>query len=217
MSFGTGFKAPSLFYLFDPAFGNPELQPEKSIGWDTGFEQYFLQGKVGVALTYFNLKLENMFGFDASYRTVNIAKASSHGFEITASVIDLNNFSANANYTFTKAKDEYELSEDYEKSLLRRPKHQASFNINYRLNADMNWNIRFLYVGEREDKDFSAFPAARVVLPDYTLINLSALYKLLSWLELTGKIENLFDKQYEEVLNYGTLGRSFYLGMNLNL
>jgi len=217
MSFGTGFKAPSLFYLFDPAFGNPELQPEKSTGWDAGFEQYFLQGKVGVAVTYFNLKLENMFGFDANFKTVNIAKASSHGFEVTVSVFDLNNFSVNANYTFTKAKDEYELSEDYEKSLLRRPQHQASFNINYKLNTDMNLNMRFLYVGEREDKDFSIFPAERVILADYALVNLSASYKLLNWFELTGKVENLFDKQYEEVLNYGTLGRSFYAGLNINL
>ena len=34
MSYGSGFKAPSLFYLFDPMFGNPDLQPEKSKGWD---------------------------------------------------------------------------------------------------------------------------------------------------------------------------------------
>jgi len=217
MSFGTGFKAPSLFYLFDPVFGNPDLQPEKSIGWDAGFEQYFSQGKFSIALTYFNLKLDNMFGSDANFRTVNIAKASSQGFEIVVSGYNFNNFSANANYTFTKTKAEYELSADFGKALLRRPQHQASFNINYKLNANMNWNMQFLYVGEREDKDFSAFPAERVVIPDYTLVNLSATYKLFSYLELIGKIENLFDKQYEEVLYYGTLGRSFYVGLNLNL
>jgi vitamin B12 transporter len=217
ISFGTGFKAPSLFYLFDPAFGNPDLQPEKSIGWDAGFEQYFNEGKFSIALTYFNLKLENMFGFDAMFRTVNIAQASSQGFEVVASVFDLNNFSANANYTYTKTKDEYELSSDYGKALLRRPKHQASFNINYKLNADINLNAQFLYVGEREDKNFSTFPAERVAIPDYTLVNLSASYKLFSYLELTGRVENLFNKKYEEVLNYGTLGRSFYAGLNVSL
>lgn len=217
ISFGTGFKAPSLFYLFDPAFGNPDLQPEKSIGWDAGIEQYFIKGKFSIAFTYFNLKLENMFGFDAMFRTVNIAQASSQGFEVVASVFDLNNFSANVNYTYTKTKDEYELSADYGKALLRRPKHQASFNINYKLNADINLNAQFLYVGEREDKNFSTFPAERVAIPDYTLVNLSASYKLFSYLELTGKIENLFDKKYEEVLNYGTLGRSFYAGLNVSL
>ncbi len=75
----------------------------------------------------------------------------------------------------------------------------------------------FLYVGEREDKDFSTWPAERVIIPDYTLVNLSGLYKLFNYLELTFRIENLFDKKYEEVLNYGTLGRSLYLGVNLSL
>lgn len=217
MSFGTGFKAPSLFYLFDPAFGNPDLQPEKSKGWDAGFEQYFSRGKFSVAFTYFNLNLENMFGFDANYKTINIAQASSHGFEIVASVFDFNKISANVNYTFTKTKDEYKLSDDYGKPLLRRPKHQASFNINYKLNTYVNLNMLFLYVGEREDKDFSTWPAERVIIPDYTLVNLSGLYKLFNYLELTFRIENLFDKKYEEVLNYGTLGRSLYLGVNLSL
>jgi len=217
MSMGTGFKAPSLFYLFDPAFGNPDLQPEKSKGWDAGFEQYFSQGKFSIAFTYFNLNLENMFGFDANYRTINIAQASSRGFEIVASVFDFNKLSANVNYTFTKTKDEHELSDDYGKPLLRRPKHQASFNINYKLNTNINLNMLFLYVGEREDKDFSTYPAERVIIPDYTLVNLSGSYKLFSYLELTFRIENLFDKKYEEVLNYGTLGRSLYLGVNLNL
>ena len=206
-----------MFYVFDPVFGNPDLRPEKSKGWDAGIEQYFNKGKFSIALTYFNLKLENMFGFDANFRTVNIAQASSQGFEVIASVFDLNNFSANANYTYTKTKDEYELSADYGKALLRRPKHQASFNINYKLNADMNWNMQFLYVGDREDKDFSTFPTERVIIPDYTLVNLSASYKLFSYLELTGRIENLFDKKYEEVLYYGTLGRSFYAGLNINI
>ena len=43
-SFGTGFKAPTLSEMFEsfPAFGfyaNPDLRPEKSTGYDAGFEQ----------------------------------------------------------------------------------------------------------------------------------------------------------------------------------
>lgn len=39
---GTGFKAPSLYYLYDPAYGNENLNPEESFGWDFGIEQYLL-------------------------------------------------------------------------------------------------------------------------------------------------------------------------------
>lgn len=101
--------------------------------------------------------------------------------------------------------------------MLRRPKHQASLNINYRFNDAGNLNAGIRYIGKREDKDFSSFPVQRVTLPDYYLINIAASYKVLEYLQLTGRIENLFNKDYEEVLYYGTLGRSFYLGLNLNL
>lgn len=217
MSYGSGFKAPSLFYLFDPTFGNPYLQPEKSKGWDFGIEQYFEAGRYNFGITYFNLVLDNMFGFDSSFRTVNIAKASSRGIEFTASIINIQNFSLSANYTYTETKDDYELSPDFNKPLLRRPKQQANFIVNYRMNEKTSFNLQLRYVGERDDKDFSTFPALRVTMPDYTLVNFAASYKFLNYLELTARIENLFDKQYEEVLYYGTLGRSFYVGMNLTL
>jgi len=35
---GTGFKAPSLFQLFS-SFGDPNLKPEESLGWDAGIDQ----------------------------------------------------------------------------------------------------------------------------------------------------------------------------------
>ena len=216
MSYGSGFKAPSLFYLFDPAFGNPALKPEKSIGWDAGIEQYFEKGKFSFGITYFDLKLENMFGFDSNFRTVNIAEASSHGLEFTASAINIQHFSLNASYTYTETKDDYKLSPDFDKPLLRRPKNQASIIANYRLNEKTNFNLQLRYVGDRDDKDFSTYPAARVTIPDYTLVNLSASYKFFDYIELIARVENLFDKQYEEVLYYGTLGRSFYVGMNLS-
>ena len=217
MSYGSGFKAPSLFYLFDPTFGNPELQPEKSRGWDFGIDQFFDDDNYNLGITFFNLQLVNMFGFDSKFRTVNIAKASSRGFEFTASIIKIRNFSLNTSYTYTETKDEYRLSPDFDKPLLRRPKNQASIVANYRINEKTNFNLQFRYIGERDDKDFSTYPASRVTIADYTLVNLATSYKFLNHLELTARIENLFDKQYEEVLYYGTLGRSFYVGMNLSL
>ncbi len=215
MSYGTGFKAPSLFYLFDPTWGNPDLKPETSKGCDAGLEKYFAGGNISVGLTYFNILFEDMFGYDANYKEVNIAKASSHGFEVTASAQNLDNFSFTGNYTFTETKDESESSSDFGLPLIRRPKHQASLIINYNFNKEFNFNLQVQYVGARDDKDFSTFPVSRVMMPDYTLVNFAASYQLLSYLEFTGRIENLFDKQYEEVLYYGTLGRSIYAGVNV--
>lgn len=216
-TYGNGFKAPSLFYLFDPAFGNPDLKPEKSKGWDLGLEQSFGKQNYFVGITYFNLNLRDMFGFDASFRTINIAKAKTSGVEISG-VAKLNNdLSFNASYTFTETKDESEQSADFGKQLLRRPKHQLSVNANYKMIDALNLNLTFRYAGKREDKDFSAYPATRITMPDYLLVNFAVSYQLLNNLALNARIENLFDKKYEEVLFYGTLGRSLYAGLNLTL
>ncbi len=216
-TYGTGYKAPSLYYIFDPLFGNPELEPEKSKGWDIGFDQTLDNGKFNLGVTYFNLKFENMFGFDSNFKTINIAEASSKGVEISASANDLLGLDISANYTYTVTKDEYEQSTDYGKNLIRRPKHQASITINYNYNQLLNLNTQIRFIGKRDDKDFTAFPVERITLADYTIVNLAGSYKILDYLELTARLENLFDKKYEEVLYYGTLGRTFYIGVNISL
>jgi vitamin B12 transporter len=216
-TYGTGFKSPSLYYLFDPMFGNPELKPEKSVGWDFGFEQNLFNDIMQIDITYFNLKLENMFGFDASFKTINIAKASSKGIEISTKYKVNNDLSFNFNYTFNETKDEYDRSSDFDKQLIRRPKHNANLIVNYLPFQNFSLNAQFRLVGERDDKDFSSFPIKRITLPGYLLFNLSTSYELIKEISLSGRIENIFNKHYEEVLYFGTLGRSFYFGIEVNL
>ena len=216
-TYGTGFKAPSLYFLFEPVYGNPNLKPEKSRGFDFGFDQFMQNEELQFGITYFNLQLRDMFGYDANFKEINIAKASSQGAEFYAKYSLNNGLSINANYTYNQTKDEYSGSEDYNQPLIRRPKNQASVNLNYEPIQELNINAEIKYTNGIYDKDFSVYPAQRVKLPDYTLINISASYKLLEYLMLTGRIENLTNKKYEEVLYYGTLGRSFYAGFNFTL
>jgi len=216
-AYGNGFKAPSLYNLFDPLFGNPDLKPEKSKGWEAGFEQYFDNGNYSLGITYFDLKLENMFGYDANYVTINIAEAESKGIELFMTAKFLEKVSVTANYTYNKTKDNYSNSDDFKKRLLRRPQDQLFVNINFNPTDIFNLNTQIKYSGKRDDKDFSFYPAQRVEMDDYAIVNLAASYKLLDYLQLTGRIENVFNKDYEEVLFYGTLGRSFYLGINFSL
>ncbi|KAF0151860.1 MAG: TonB-dependent receptor [Ignavibacteria bacterium] len=216
-TYGNGFKAPSLFNLFDPAFGNPNLKPEKSKGLDFGIEQYFGRQNYFIGFTYFNLNLTDMLGYDSNFRTINIAKAKTNGFEITCSAEPSSKLSLSANYTFTETKDESEKSIDFGKQLLRRPKHQFNLSSNIKLIEELNLNMALRYIGKREDKDFGAFPSKRVTMQGYLLVNFAASYQLFNSFSLNARIENLFDKKYEEVLFYGTLGRSLYVGFNFNL
>ncbi len=214
-TFGTGFKAPSLFYLYDPLYGNTELNPEKSLGWDAGVEQFFWGEGFSIGATYFFNKFDDMFGFDPiTFKTININKAETNGVEIFTKAALTDGLDVKANYTYTNAKDKSENTSDYDKKLVRRPEHKAGLFLSYSFNESTNANIEFIYVGEREEPDFINY-LSRIIMPDYFLVNMAAHYDLFSFLRLQGRIENLLDKQYEEVYGFGTAGFSVYGGIRL--
>ena len=62
-----------------------------------------------------------------------------------------------------------------------------------------------LYIGERGD-------VGNVSLPSYTIWNLGARYPLTQQLTLNGKINNLFDKDYQVVDGYDAPNMEFYMG-----
>ncbi len=215
-TFGTGFKAPSLFYLFDPAYGNINLKPEKSTGWDVGVEQFLFQDKLDAGLNYFDNSFTDLFGFDNNFRTINVDKAETKGVEFYVSAKLTENIDLKFNYTYTDAKDLSNNSPDKNLPLLRRPKNKLGFNADYNFLEKANANIEIIYVGERDDKDFNLYPVPRVKLPDYTLVNLSASYNFTKVVQFYGRIDNLFNKYYEDVLGYATPGQSEYLGIKLD-
>ena len=212
---GSGFKAPSLFNLYDPAFGNPDLNPEKSLGFDAGIEQYFLKESVLLGVTYFQNDYKDLFGFDNNYRTVNIKKAKTNGIEtyLTAKVID--ELEVRLNYTYTNAKDESDGLADEDRKLIRRPEHKAGLFVSYSFSKQANVNAELIYVGQREDMNFSTLE--RIELKDYLISNLAAHYDILRFIRLNLRLENIFDVDYEEVYGYATPGFSIYAGLKLSL
>jgi len=214
---GTGFKAPSLFYLYDPVYGNSELNPEESFGWDAGFEQFFWAAKFSIGANYFYNNFTDMFGFDANFKTININEAETNGVEVFAKADLADGLIVKANYTYLNARDKSENTPDYNQKLIRRPDNKAGVYVSYSINNDANLNIDVMYVGKRDELDFATYPASRIVMPDYFLINLAAYYDLNSFLRLQGRIENLLNKQYEEIYGYGTAGFSVYGGINVRV
>ena len=214
---GNGFKTPSLYYLFDPSFGNPDLEPEKSFGWDAGIEQHFADGKGSVGLTYFKNFFDDLFGFNANFKTINIGKAESSGIEFFFSAKPVNEFHLKTNFTYTDSRNKSENSPDFNKQLIRRPKFKISASINYHPADNVNFNTEIIHAGKREDLNFSVFPVQRVRLESYTTVNISAAYNIISNIQLYGRVENLFDTEYEEVLGYNTPGLSGYAGVKFSL
>ncbi|MCZ6552928.1 MAG: TonB-dependent receptor, partial [SAR324 cluster bacterium] len=205
-TYGTGFRAPSLFELFSPDFGNPDLKPERSVGWDAGVEQSLFGRGLVLDYTYFNNEFEELIDFDPdTFRSVNVAKAETHGYEWTVSIVPGAAFRADLGFTRTVTEDK-----STGRSLLRRPENKFSVNLAYRPVESLRFGLHEVHVGERRDMDFSTFE--RVTLEAYTLVTLTAAWEILEGVRLFGRVENLLDEEYEEAFGFGSRGQAFFAG-----
>jgi vitamin B12 transporter len=211
-SVGTGFKSPSLFQLFSD-YGNLALKPEETTGYDIGLERSFMEDRMKIGVTYFRNDFDNLIDFDFQTSAfANIGRAETDGVEVEARVMPAQGLVLGANYTYTDTENL-----DTGEELLRRPRNRFSFFMGYNRVKRLRLRMDAVYTGVREDMDFSTFPAARVALDGYTLIGLSATYKLTDKLLAYLKLTNILDENYEEVLGYGTEGFGFMLGVKAEL
>ncbi len=207
-SIGTGFKAPSLYQLYGqlPPYnvGNENLKPEESLSWDLGIEQSLLNSSFIISLTYFHNDIDDYIDYDYSDGYVNVEGLTTQGIESTIEWYPSDIFDTQINYTYTDSENKEDGSR-----LLRRPLHKGSFNLNlYPLDA-VKLSLSAVYVGERDD-------TGSRILDAYTLVNLATSYQINDNFKIFGRVDNLFDKDYEEVSGYGTAGLSGYAGIKLS-
>lgn len=202
---GTGFKTPSLFQKNHPLYGNPLLEAEESYGWETGFDYRLKNHPFAFSFVYFNTKFTNLIENNA-----NIAESKSRGVELNTSY-NLNNTGFDLKYTYNEASDKSG------NALVRRPSDKFNFSVEQKINAKFILGLNGMAISSRYDLDFNAYPAERVRLEGYTLFNLFASYQLSNNFTLTGRIENLFDKEYIEVYTFNTASRAIYAGLKISL
>ncbi len=210
-SYGTGFKAPSLFQLFSQ-YGDENLKPEESTGWDIGIEKAFNEGKSVVGATYFNNEFKELINFDfGTSKYLNVGEAETKGFELFARMALFESMLAQIAYNQTDAKNK-----DTGQNLFRRPKNKFSADLNLPL-FGLDTTVSLLHVGERDAQDFTKFPAEVVTLSSYTLLNTAVSFDVTDSISLFGRVENITDEDYEEVLGFNTAERSYYIGISGSL
>jgi vitamin B12 transporter len=199
-SVGTGFKAPSLSQRFQdyPAFffyGNPDLKPEESTGYDAGFEQAIFAGRAQFGATYFNNDISGLI--ESSYNpetfistNINIGKAKTDGVEGFVSVDVTKDLRVRADYTYTHA-----TNEDTGAWLLRRPHNKASVTAGWTPIDKLLVTGSVFYFGDSLDIDRATFE--NEILPSFVVVNVAADYKLTDNMSIYGRIDNLFDERYE--------------------
>ena len=205
-NWAEGFKAPSIYQLtYICTFcglteANPNLKPEESKGWEIGIEQELMGQDIVAGLTYFDQKTKNLvdFSFTAGYD--NIAEARSKGFELFIDAKITDKIQVNGHYTFTDATNVLT-----GEPLPRVPRNTAFAEIRWQVLDALHVSLSVTH----NDKSTDPFsPDAEA----WTRTDLRASYTLNDTIELYGRIDNLFDVEYQQVYGFGTPDLSGYIG-----
>lgn len=204
-SYGTGFRAPTFNELYFPFYGNPKLEPETSTGYDAGVALNLLGGKGTVDLTYFQNRFENLIAYDfAAFQAMNIDRAQTHGFEASFGFRPGDAVQVEGSYTLT-------VSEDLKTGLMlpRRPRHRGAVSLFINPLENLNGSVTLVAVHDRIDSDGRK-------LDDYTRIDLGLKCRLMKGVDGALRIENLLDRDFEEIRGYTSPGRMATLGLDLS-
>ncbi|ENM5934987.1 TonB-dependent receptor [Vibrio mimicus] len=201
-STGTGFKAPTFNDLYWPGSGNPDLKPETSKSSEVGIRSYlsFIQ----IEISAYRNEIEDMIdwaptGPGGAWIPSNIDNAKIEGIEIEA----LFETGVIEHRVSAEWKDPRDTSDD--SLLIRRARENFSWVSTY--TAD-NFGLSTVanYVGDRKDSTGKTMDA-------YTVLDLSANYKLTEAITLGARVGNIFDKEYQTA---HSSGGKYYLGEGRN-
>lgn len=206
ISQSTGFKAPTFNDLYYPLYGNPDLQPEKSVNRELGLSVDFDIAQVDIAV--FRNDIEDKIDYDANFALANIDEARYEGVEFSLSQ-QFFGFDSNLNFAYLSAEDEETGAE------LR---NVAKRTFNWELAKQFGAFDASLDMQYRSDRQ-----GAVTRLGSYTLWNLAGNYQVNEHIEASLRVENLFDKEYNavdsnadfttgEVYYYNTPERRFFAG-----
>ena len=215
-SVGSGFKAPTLSQLyqsFPPFFyANPNLQPESSTGWDAGFEQGLAAGTLRFGATYFYNRIRDLIDSNESDTSwANIGRATTDGVESFVEAHPLEQLTLRVDYTYTEATDDVAHDE-----LLRRPRHKGNLIATWQPLPAFKFNVDLVSVSGWVDgnRDFSI---PRLDAPGYTTVNIAASWQLNPHLQLFARIDNLFDRHYENPVGFLQPSIGAYGGLKVQL
>ena len=207
-SWGQGFKAPSIFQstyictfcgLTAP---NTNLKAETSEAYDIGVQWQSADERIVLGATLFDQETENMIDFSYTAGYDNIALVDSQGGELTGAYAINNWLGIAASYTFIDSDD------GNGNALARLPESTGNISASFDPDGPFSGAVLVRYNGEETNTDGSE-------LDSWTRVDLTGSYDLNDTVEIYGRIENLLDEEYQQILGYGTPGLSGSVGVRL--
>ncbi|TCP97249.1 vitamin B12 transporter [Cricetibacter osteomyelitidis] len=214
-SYATAYRAPTFNELYYPiewgSGGNPDLKPE------TGKN---IEAFIEYSGTYHNTRLTGYYNkvkdMITGWTPYNLSKAKIKGVTFISDW-QIDNYLFGFSYDYQKAKDAGG-GANHGKLLEIRPKHKGTAYIGYRF-TDLDIRAEYQYVGKYYRTAGETNP-----ISSYSLVNLSGTYRISPNLSVTGRINNLFDKDYvtNSSTSWGTTttykeeGTNFFISATLS-
>ena len=229
-SYGQGIKEPGLEQSFatdscDP--GNPSLRPERSRTYYAGFEQLLDSDKLRLSADYFTNRFRDIISFapgsvtpgcpfgTGNFFNTDLARARGVNFSLESRPFRWLAIRGNYSYDDTRVLKSANPFADPAlqpgNPLLRRPLSSGALIVNVGWRR-MNWNFSGYFTGRRNDSNFA--DPTQFENPGYARFDLATSYLIARGISFIGRVTNLFDKQYQDVLGFPALGRDFRLGLN---
>ena len=143
------------------------------------------------------------------FRSLDVGQATTSGVEAFTSVVVTDRIRVRGDYTFTRAIDDTTGLE-----LLRRPRHKATAAAQWNPIDPLTLSATVLFVGPWIDGNRN-FSIPRLTAPGYTVVNLAGNYVIDENVTIFGRIDNLFDKHYQNPTGFDRPGLGIFGGIRL--
>jgi vitamin B12 transporter len=163
-------------------------------------------------VTYFRNNIRNLITDNADFTSyANVGRAMTQGVESFVAYQPVQSLTLRLDYTYTEATDEI-LHEE----LLRRPKHKASLNGDWQVTQRLSFNATVLAVSSWIDgnRDFSI---PRLNAAGYTTADLASSFDVNSKVSVFGRVDNLFNRRYENPVGYLQPALGAFVGVRVKL
>ena len=239
-SFGAGVRFPAMYdYIYgsstivDKGGELEELQSERGLSFDLGYDTFLDNLDLGLNITYFKTEQKNSLFSNARTDWVmrnGTGRNTSEGVEFNANWKPMNSkFGLNFGYTFTDSydastcdPDELAAYADNEcrltgnkvaKAKVRVPRHAVETNISYSMSQNLKSFLKGKYIGETRDFGNTNDSYTDQILTDYFVFDLVNSYNLFDNYKIQVGINNILDEKYQQAHEYSTMGRTFNFGL----
>jgi len=206
-SVATGFKAGSIFQLFDVYSGNPDLKAEKSTNYELGVQQ--THSKISSRVVYFHRDIKNGIDYNyITYKYFNFVKQKVSGLELEVSAKPVKQLSLTANYTLITGDEQIQnrktnLHDTTYNYFLRRPKNSINLSIGYQFTKSLFASISGRSVSSRYD--VGGYMKEDVLLDGYFLVNAYVEYKWKPAVKFFIDGQNITGKKFFDIRGFNAI------------